>query len=583
MLQRLLPVMFFSAIASAQTVCPPTPQYTPCDLTFDIPYATPGARAFQLEGEFRSPGQNTSLVKAVWDGGTRWIIRFSPAEAGTYAWRLNTDLAGFKGKEGQFTATPAANKTGWLRAANVHHFAFLEGTNKLTPHLWMGAVVVNFPELNEAQWKAAVDALAKLHFNQVGITLVDEKNAANFKSFEFFHSAEDKIRYANQNGLIVDIAFFGPDGLLNRLLPAHNDRQDWFTNAISRLAAFDVTWQGIEAWETYDNGRDLLKEINGLLTDLDPYKHPRSTRTNAATGALSDDGWLRYRSYETGDPAIGAIEQQVYQYPAVNNFGAGAKDAADFRHRLWNATVNGQYPATTLPDTGDDNTMKIWYEFMEKTRHWELEPFFDSSNGRGLALEGIEYIVYVEKPGPVSVMIEHRGYDGEWFDPATGTSVKIKDMKFKEGEALTVTPPDVTKDWVLHISREGQKASMLKSYKFDSREGGIVLQEIEGNPDKVPFDVVAPAEGSISLSQLPAFEIKLKRQAKALERMMYEWTGEVTLDGRGARVIATGAAGTFHIPDNIAHDYPAALHVHITGINGLGKVYALDRNYTLNK
>jgi len=48
-------------------------------------------------------------------------------------------------------------------------------------------------------------------------------------------------------------------------------------------------------------------------------------------------------------------------------------------------------------------------------------------------------------------------------------------------------------------------------------------------------------------------------------------------------VIGTGASTTFQIPPNIARDYPAALHVHLVGINGLGKVYALDRNYTLSK
>jgi hypothetical protein len=63
--------------------------------------------------------------------------------------------------------------------------------------------------------------------------------------------------------------------------------------------------------------------------------------------------------------------------------------------------------------------------------------------------------------------------------------------------------------------------------------------------------------------------------------MMYELTGEVTVSDRRYRVIGTGANGVFHIPANIARDYPAALHVRITGMNGLGKVYTLDSNYTL--
>jgi hypothetical protein len=136
---------------------------------------------------------------------------------------------------------------------------------------------------------------------------------------------------------------------------------------------------------------------------------------------------------------------------------------------------------------------------------------------------------------------------------------------------------------VLQISREGHKASMLKSYFFVSRDEPIQLQEVEGNPDKVPFDVVEPAGDSVSLSRPSRYSVRLKRETKALQRMTWEWTGEVTADNRSYRVIGTGAAGTFSIPANIAHEYPAALHVRLLGMNALGKVYVLDRNYTLTK
>jgi hypothetical protein len=581
MLRAVLFGFALAALAEAQTVCPPTPMFTPCDLVFDIPTAN-GNQPIDLQAEFRSPHQSTGLVKAFWDGGTRWIIRYTPAEAGNYAWRVTSTLAGLGGKEGQFTATPV-DKPGWLRAANVHHFAFVDAANQnnLTPHLWMGAVVPGFPEMGLAAWKSLVDTRAAQHFNHLGITLVDETSAANFQSPEFFRGAEEKLRYANQKGMLVDVAFFGPNGLMDRLLPSHNDRQKWFTYALSRLAAYDVTWQGIEGWESYENGRDLLKEIADYLASLDPYKHTRSTRANVSSGPLVDDGWLRYRSYQPkDDDSAGAIDQQIYQLPAVSNFASDAPDADAFRHRLWNAMADGQYPSTAIPNEQAANEMKVWYEFMEGTRHWELEPFFDADNGRGLALDGVEYIIYVEKPGPVSVRLEKHGYDGRWFNPANGQSVKLKEIKT---EVFTGEPPDRTHDWVLQISREGHKASMLKSYKFDSREEGIALQEVEGNPDKVPFDVVEPAGDNISLGKPAAFSVKLKRETKALQNMRYEWTGEVTVDNRSYRIIGTGAKGTFEIPGNIAKEYPAALHVKVLGMNGLGKVYVLDRNYTLTK
>jgi hypothetical protein len=583
MMVRFIACLGLGAAACAQTICPPTPQFSPCEIVFELPAAN-GDQTLDLEAQFRSPHQNTGIAKAFWDGGSRWVIRYTPSEPGSYAYRIaSRRLAEFNGKEGQIVSTPA-ERPGWVRAANVHHFAYVDeaNNNSLSPHLWMGAVVAgfaSFSSMDAAQWRALVDARALQHFNHLGVTLVDEGSASRFQSPEFFRAAEEKIRYANQKGIIVDLAFFGPDGLLNRLLPAREDRQKWFTYALSRLAAFDVTWQGIEGWESYDNGRDLLKEIGDYLAMLDPYKRTRSTRTSMSSGALADDGWLRYRSYQTGDDAVTAIEQQIYQYPAVNNFGAGVTDADTFRHRLWNATMSGQYPSAAIPNEQAANEMKIWYEFMKETRHWELEPFFDVENGRGLALEGTEYIIYVEKPGPVTVTAEDHSYDGRWFNPATGMSVKIKEIK---NGMFTGEPPDRTHDWVLQISREGRKASMLRSYKFDSRVGGIVMQEIEGNPEKVPFTVVEPSGAELSLAQPAAYAIKLTRETKALQRTMYEWTGEVTLSDRGPRVIGIGPGGTFHIPANIARDYPAALHVRITGMNGLGKVYTLDRNYTLH-
>ena len=552
------------AMAIAQTICPPTPPYSPCDLVFE------GTAPAGLQAEIRSPKQATALVKAFDDGPDRKVIRFTPAEPGTYNYRLSD------GKQGQFTATDIA-KPGWLRAANVHHWATVNGLT-LTPHLWMGAMVGNLSAIDLTRWKSLVDTRTAQHFNHLGVTLVSDADSAAFQSPEFFRIAEEKLAYANQHGVIVDVAFMGPNGLMNRLLPTRDARVKWFTDTLSRIAAFDVTWQGVEGWETYDNGRDLLKEIAGYLTDLDPYKHTRSTRTASGTGALADDGWLRYRTYETIDIAIGAVEHQVYQFPAVMNFAPGITDTDEFRRQLWRATVSGQYPQATIPNEQAAAQMKIWYEFMAESRHWELEPFFDADGYGGLALDGIEYLVYLDKPGAVTVNLEDHRYDGIWFNPVTGQSVKIKEVK---GKSFTGEPPDRTHDWVLRIARDGTKASMLKSYKFESRQ--IVPQEIEGNPDKVPFEVLEPASDTVSLGSQVKFAVKLKRESKALAQMVYEWTGEVTADGRGYRIIGTGASGTFQIPANIAMRFPASLHVKVTALNGLGKAYTLDRNYTLTK
>src|SRR5690349_9915294 len=125
MLPRVLIVLGFAAASYAQTVCQPTPEFTPCDVVFDIPSVPGSIGPINLDAEFRSPNNTTGRVKAFWDGGTKWVVRYTAAEPGNYVWHTIGNAAGLGGKEGQFTATPV-NKPGWLRAANTHHFAFVD-------------------------------------------------------------------------------------------------------------------------------------------------------------------------------------------------------------------------------------------------------------------------------------------------------------------------------------------------------------------------------------------------------------------------------------------------------------------------
>ena len=97
--------------------------------------------------------------------------------------------------------------------------------------------------------------------------------------------------------------------------------------------------------------------------------------------------------------------------------------------------------------------------------------------GRALALEDIEYIVYVEKPGPVEIAVEKRSYDVAWFNPITGELIKQK--KDFKGEKFLGEPPDRTHDWVLRLSREGKKESMLKSLSFRGPHRGLAGSRAE--------------------------------------------------------------------------------------------------------
>jgi hypothetical protein len=608
----------FAAIpAVAQPNCPATPAYSLCELPFELNDQEAAAHpnpyvSVQLHAEFRSPRHKTFLMPAFWAGGRRLVIRFAPDEPGDWEFRLTSNIERFNGKAGAFQST-ASEAPGFVRPANLHHWSAIAGENlnKLKPHLWMGDTCYRFAFLTDGQFRALVDARAAQHFTHLrGLAIGSAGDSGKVYADpshprpEFFDRLDQRVKYINSKGIVADLILAGPGNHLTKLFPGWDQRERYVRYLIARYSAMNITWQGFEDFESYDSGRELLKEIGTLLKQNDPYGHSRSTGTQATSASLAADGWMNFISYESAEDQLGAIEHQLYPAACVNlgfgleNNGAGAAgpmsvDTATFRRRLWNSTMDGQYPTygNTGTATAGEATfdakyldapgaqqMAQWFKFFDDTRHWELEPYFDVDGGRAIALEGVEYVVYVEKSGPVEVGVERHGYDVSWFNPVNGESVVLKKWK---GERFTGQPPDATHDWVLHIEREGRKESMLNSYKFDSREYPLQLQEPEQTPQKMPFDIAQPDGTSLSASKAVSYAIKQKRETRATRSMMFLWTGDVPTDGQGFRVLATGREGTFQVPQGLAKTLPNVMSLRVAAMNANGKVYLLDRVFKL--
>jgi hypothetical protein len=303
------------------------------------------------------------------------------------------------------------------------------------------------------------------------------------------------------------------------------------------------------------------------LKKLDPYQHPRSSNAKVTSSPLLADGWMDYVIEGSQNDVVSSVEHQFYQVPFV-----GVTDA----QHLWNATMDGDYPEFR----GDNPSVaKYWFDFMADTRHWELEPYFEVDGARTVALEDVEYVNYIEHPGPpVEVTLEKHGYDVQWLNPSTGESLEQKKYS---GEHFTGEAPDASHPWVLYIAREGHKESMGKSYKFESRP--VPVQEIETDLKKIPFEIAAPPGNMLVVGVPTQFSVKLTRETRATRAMTFLWTGEVVADGRGFRVLGTGSPGTFVVPSSVAANFPAVLSVHLTALNAHGKAYETDRVYQLEK
>lgn len=571
----LVLALAISALAQTQTPCENTPAYSPCEMTFELfgsvaaahpdPYAD-----VDLHIEFRSPHFKTYLMPAYWAGGNRMAIRFTPTEAGPWNYRITSNIASLDGKEGTFNAA-SSDSPGFVHPKNVHHW----WTENKQPHLWIGDVADRLAFMSPGEFDQKLADTVQNKFTHLRLSILgaagDRSRIFNGKrpNTAYFDELDRRIIEINKKGIVADLVLASDPAIISSLAPDRDSRKQLIRYLVGRYAPMNITWQGVMDWEDFPDGRALLKEIGLALRNTDPYDHPRSTNAKITSSPLLGDGWMNFiieRSTQPGDDQMGSIEHQLYPVPFVGITTA---------QRIWNTTMDGEYPV--FEGKGEAEA-RHWHELIEDSRHWELEPYFDVDGGRAVALEGVEYLLYVDGPGPVEVDVEKHGYDVRWFDPRTGETMDAKKYK---GEAFTADVPDKSHPWVLEVSREGRKESMLKSYYFESTP--IIMQEVEQTLEKVPFTVTAPSGGNLPVSAPVPYSIKLTRQTRATRTMFYLWTGEVATEGQGARVLGTGPEGTFRVPDMLAKNYPAVLSLRVTAINANGKAYSVDHVFQLTK
>jgi hypothetical protein len=587
------------------STCDNTPAWSTCELVLELSPAAAAAHpdpysTVELRAEFRSPNMRTYLMPAFWDGGRRMVLRFAPTEAGRWEYRLTGNIAEWDGIKGEFTAV-ASDAPGFVKTANLHHWA----TANNRPHLWMGASEMHFAWIDDADFRALVDARAAQKFNHLRGLALGEGAELGFlgpgrPDLAHFQQLDQRVAYINSKGLVADLVLAPSPAALLRLLPDPAARHRFLRFLVGRYAARNVTWQGLEEFESAAGARALLAEVGGLLKQLDPYQHPRSTGARVTSAPLLDDGWMDFAAYGTADPAVGAIEHQLYQVPAVvlaREGGAGPRPAnpaadpadstpsdtnAEFRRRLWTASMNGQYPAYA-GDAARNNSspgakaMTVWFNLMSGARYWDLEPYFDLDGGRSLALPGIDYIVYIDKPGPIELTVEHHGYDVYWMDPADGSTTARRKWS---GQHFTGEPPDRFHDWVLRLERESKIEGMNRSYKFESRE--VPVQEIVIDPAKVPYEIAQPS-GALAAGRAAHFSVKVSHPTRASRTMLWMWTAEISADGQGYRVLGTAPEGDFTLPANLAAYYPAVALLRLYAINGFGTVYMMAKGFDCNQ
>lgn len=591
-----------AAIAWGQDFAPCTsaPVYEPCEIRMELPqdeaakHANPYADV-ELRAEFRSPkGGRTKVMPAFWDGGGRFVLRFSPDFEGRWDFRIISNVASLDKRTGSFQAV-AARTPGFIEVFNTRYFKH-PLTN--TPHYWLGDTALGLGTMPWEEFAAFANRRAEQGFTHVRALVLGPPNTAAqvFQGpdepwIEYFRELDRRVAHLHSLGLVTDLVLGGAEGELARLFPRPRQRDRYIRYVCARYSAYSVTWQGVLEWESYADGGKLLRQLAAALDKYDPYAHPKSTGAAVTSAALADDAWQDYFTQNRVEPSLASIQYETHPAPFVNTgVGAGASPG-EAREQAWTAAARGHYvtlasrePAAEAPAA---RQVELLGEFFAQTRHFDLEPHYRIVGGIGLALQrldryrerpmGVEYIVYAAKPGILEVVLPKHEYKVSWFNPANGAWFDQK-KKFK-GDRFRSHTPDEHQDWVLYLRREGKKQDFNKSFILESKAARI--REVEHSPSELPFEIQLPEDRELAAGAEHEFNATLRKNTIAAKRMLWLWQGEVAGSGRGSRILGAVQGGKFLVPASLTGSYPATLSVRLVGLDGAGRLFEAFQTYRL--
>lgn len=381
---------------------------------------------------FSMPGESDIRTVAFWDGGLEYSMTNAFPKPGSWSYRtICSDQTnwGLHGQTGAVQVLPYNGNNrlflhGFLQVHNPSRYlTHADGT----PFFWMGDTAWNaFFAATEEEWKVYVDdraakrftvIQASLHWNG-GKALADRHlNPAQLdkRSWNpaFFKGVDDKIRYANEQGIVIVLTGLPVDEWYGRMLAAR-----YAGSHVIFSPSFDESCHG-EA--IYDSG--------GVTGDLHP-KYGGTEREVRATAYLS---WL--------SGSLG------YTYGAYGLWNWGINEAGvDFREAL---------------RLESSDHMKSLALLLESYPWWKLRPasHFIVNNPEArtqrmalsLSEDGSFALAYLPDNACISVL--NKAFEGQtkaiFYNPATGDYARVPKVEPDlDGAFKTYHCPGIG-DWVL--------------------------------------------------------------------------------------------------------------------------------------
>lgn len=269
--------------------------------------------------EFASPAGATCSVRAFWDGGDVWRVRFSPTQTSRWRWKCKcSDVSneGLHGLEGSFECAPCGDRAhaagGPLRLSqNRRYFVRSDGN----PFFWLADTAWNgVLKARNQDWDRFLDTRRRQGFTVVqfvGTHWRAYKEALAFTGEkdvrinpDFFKPLDAKVKAINDRGMVAAPVILwaivkGDPGIDL----SEEDAIRLGRYVVARWGAYDVFWilagdgsyQGDRAERWRRIGRAVFDEHSHRLATT----HPRS-RTWWIAAAFSEEPWYSMIGYQSG-------------------------------------------------------------------------------------------------------------------------------------------------------------------------------------------------------------------------------------------------------------------------------------------
>ncbi|HUO08516.1 MAG TPA: DUF5605 domain-containing protein [Phycisphaerae bacterium] len=312
------------------------------------------------------------IVRGFYDGDGTYRIRFMPEEQGTWRYETTSNRPELNGKGGELSCgAPGAGNHGPVRVANVHHFAYADGT----PFVAIGTTCYAWANQPENVEEMTLATLRQSPFNKVRMNVLegnsnpltypyDQDANGRFDEMRFnpafFQHFEKRVQDLQAIGIEAEPILFNPykkgamawfDSLDN----AGDDR--YLRYVVRRLAAYHNVWWSLanEYGQVKGKTEADWDHFFQLVQAEDPYGHQRSIH-NAAKFYDSNKPWVTHASIQNGsavaDFGRAVLYRELWPKPVMydeicyeGNIDArwGQLTGEEMVKRFWLGTIAGTY------------------------------------------------------------------------------------------------------------------------------------------------------------------------------------------------------------------------------------------------